>query len=367
MRYAVVLVFSIAMLLAGALAHAQEGSNAGSFASLPDKLELTFPTDFGSHDAYRTEWWYVTGWLDDHGHPIGFQLTFFRTRLLVDPANTSTFAPRQLLFAHAALSDPREGKILFAERSARAGFDLAFARSGDTDVGIMDWSLKRDAQDGRLSVRMQDSRFALDLSLASEQPPLLEGDHGLSTKGPSSHDASAYYSVPQLLVSGTVVKGKKRFAVTGHAWLDHEWSSNYLDADAKGWDWVGANLADGGALMAFRMRKLDGSTLFSAATRRSADGQIVRFAQGQIDFAAKRLWRSASTGISYPIEQELRLGDSHFIVSPLMNEQEINAKGSTGTVYWEGAVTLFDAQNPARPLGQGYLELTGYGERLRLQ
>jgi predicted secreted hydrolase len=109
------------------------------------------------------------------------------------------------------------------------------------------------------------------------------------------------------------------------------------------------------------------TTNFSAATRRSADGQIVRFAQGQIDFAAKRLWRSPSTGISYPIEQELRLGNSHFIVSPLMNEQEINAKGSTGTVYWEGAVTLFDAQNPATPLGQGYLELTGYGERLRLQ
>ena len=36
---------------------------------------------------------------------------------------------------------------------------------------------------------------------------------------------------------------------------------------------------------------------------------------------------------------------------------------STGTIYWEGAVRAFDERGQA--IGRGYLELTGYGERLR--
>ena len=40
-----------------------------------------------------------------------------------------------------------------------------------------------------------------------------------------------------------------------------------------------------------------------------------------------------------------------------------DARGSTGTLYWEGAVRAFDERGQA--IGRGYLELTGYGERLR--
>lgn len=73
---------------------------------------LVFPQDFGAHPDFRTEWWYLTGWLGDRAKPLGFQLTFFRTRTDVDPANPSAFAAHQLVIAHAAIADPARGSLL---------------------------------------------------------------------------------------------------------------------------------------------------------------------------------------------------------------------------------------------------------------
>ncbi len=103
-------------------------------------------------------------------------------------------------------------------------------------------------------------------------PPLLQGDRGFSRKGPSAASASYYYSLPHLTVSGEITVDGRRRTVTGEAWFDHEWSSDVMDEQARGWDWMGVNLDDGGALMAFRMRGADGSARWAAATLRSADG-----------------------------------------------------------------------------------------------
>ena len=66
--------------------------------------KLVFPRDHGAHPEFRVEWWYVTGWLDE---PYGFQITFFRARPEEESDNPSSFNPKQILFAHAALSDPK--------------------------------------------------------------------------------------------------------------------------------------------------------------------------------------------------------------------------------------------------------------------
>jgi predicted secreted hydrolase len=47
-----------------------------------------------------------------------------------------------------------------------------------------------------------------------------------------------------------------------------------------------------------------------------------------------------------------------------MDDQENDTRLSTGAIYWEGAVTVSEANKPA---GRGYLELTGYGEKLKLR
>ena len=322
---------------------------------------ITFPEDEGSHPAFRTEWWYVTGWLRDReNRPLGFQVTFFRSRTGIGEENPSAFAPTQLLFAHAAISDPRRGALLRVERTARAGFGLAEAAQGKLDVRIDDWSLRR--QDDTYRARIAADEFAFDLEFSSRQAPLLQGSNGFSRKGPNPRSASYYYSLPQLRARGSLSIDEQEYAVDGVAWFDHEWSSTIMDEEAAGWDWAGLSLDDGGAVMAFQMRNRDGGEHWAAATWRSADSkqeEAVSFAPDEIEWLALRRWRSPRTGIEYPIEWQVRIGERTLTLRPLMDDQENDARGSTGTVYWEGAVRAFDESDQA--IGRGYLELTGYG------
>ncbi len=226
---------------------------------------LTFPVDEGSHPEFRIEWWYITGWLeDDSGQSRGFQITFFRNRPGLDEGNPSRFAARQLLFAHAAVSDPAVGHLLHDERAARAGFGLAEAAAGKVDVVIEDWSLQQDGEHYRIVVPGKDFDLALDL--VATQAPLLQGEGGFSQKGPDPASASHYYSLPNLSVTGSVTVSGRKQQVRGSAWFDHEWSSTLLDDAAQGWDWLGINMNDGGALMAFRMRDSEGGQHWAGGT-----------------------------------------------------------------------------------------------------
>ncbi len=323
---------------------------------------LEFPRDHGAHPAYRTEWWYVTGWLEgDGGRPLGFQVTFFRNRPRVAEASPSAFAPRQFLFAHAAIADPRDGALRHDERAARAGFGLAEAREGDTDVWIDDWSLRAVA--GGYAARIPARSFELALDFAATQPILLQGEAGYSRKGPLATQASYYYSRPHLAVAGAVARGARRERVTGGAWLDHEWSSEVMAPEATGWDWVGLNLSDGGALMAFRMRARGGGEVWAAGTLRTPDGRVRTFAPDEVRFEALRTWRSPRTAVEYPVALRVRTGDYIVELEPLFDDQELDSRSSTGTIYWEGAVR---AKADGRVVGAGYLELTGYWRPLRL-
>lgn len=351
-----------------------------SYPAVVPGYRIEFPRDEGSHPEFRTEWWYVTGWLEDEsGAPRGFQVTFFRTRPGIDEDNPSRFAAKQVLFAHAALSDPPTAKLLRSERAARAGFGLATATQGSLDVSIDDWSLRTSSRQNsekrapspgtlyRASVNAEG--FALELDLQATQPPLLQGNQGFSRKGPDPLAASYYYSLPQLQTTGRIVIGKREYKVHGVAWLDHEWSTLYMDEQAQGWDWLGANLDDGGALMVFRMRAPDGRQRWAAATWASGNtpGQnrsVRTFSPADVQWSGLRRWRSSRTGIEYPVEWRIRVGERTIRLQPLMDDQENDTRGSTGTIYWEGAVRAFDEHD--RPLGRGYLELTGYGKRVSL-
>ena len=337
-------------------------AQAPGYSAVRPGLVLKFPSDHGAHPGFRTEWWYVTGWLKtESGEDLGFQVTFFRSRPPGASDNPSAFAPRQILFAHAAISDPAVGKLMHGQRIARAGFGLAEAQVGDTDLVIDDWRLRRGA-DGRFATKAAGEGFTLDLTFAPTQPVLLQGEAGFSRKGPLASQASYYYSLPQLKASGTVRRGGKAVKVTGTAWLDREWSSTLLDPSAVGWDWVGLNLDDGGALMAFQVRDAAGKALWSGGSLRGADGRTVRFAPSQVRFTTQRTWRSPRTGAVYPIERTLTLqtagGSRRWTLKPLFDDQELDSRASGGPVYWEGAVRSQD--------GRGYLELTGYVSPMKL-
>jgi predicted secreted hydrolase len=322
---------------------------------------FVFPRDHGAHPAYRTEWWYVTGTLHrPDGRPLGFQVTFFRTRPGVDTGN-SRFAPGQILFAHAALSDPALGRLLHGERAARAGFGLAGAKVGDADVTLRDWHLRR-LPDGRFEARVATLDFALSLRFRPTQAVLPEGEGGYSRKGPRPEQASYYYSLPHLAVSGRVRRGDAETAVVGEAWMDREWSSDYLAPEAAGWDWTGLDLDDGGALMAFRVRRRDGRTLWAGGSLRRADGRVTVFRPDDLRLQTLASWRSPRTGAIYPVAQSLTVrlpeGVRRWTLRPLFPDQELDGRAGGLPVYWEGAVKTEG--------GAGYLELTGYAAPLTM-
>ena len=294
------------------------GAGAANALALPARA-LQFPRDHGSHPDLHTEWWYLTGHVQAEGRLWGFQVTFFRSRVDATQGMQSAFAARQLLFAHAALTDIQGQRLHHDQRIARAGFGVAQASESDTAVKLRDWSLARTAlPDGtqraapgsagqspitsgsRYLARVEGDGFGLDLRCDTAQPPLLQGRQGLSRKGPEAAQASYYYSQPQLAVSGAIVLNGRRMAIessttdngTNRAWLDHEWSDALMHPDAVGWDWIGMNLYDGSALTAFRLRRADGSTLWTGGSFRPVRQETQVFANNTVVFAAERHWSS---------------------------------------------------------------------------
>jgi predicted secreted hydrolase len=367
-------VRSLAMLsrrvVLAALCAGRAGVGTAADADAPPgaAVPVRLPADFGAHPASGIEWWYITGALESAARLWGFQITFFRARTDLAAGNPSRFAARQLLFAHAAVSDLEARRLRHDQRIARSGFGIAEAAEGDTALVLDGWRLGRSDVAGRSRYRTHassdDGGFAFDLALDATQPVLLQGAEGVSRKGPQPTSVSRYYSEPQLAVAGTLALDGRTTAVAGRAWLDHEWSDAYLQADAVGWDWIGMNLDDGAALMAFRIRRKDGSTLWAGGSFRAAGGATRDFAADEVSFVAGRTWTSPASGARYPVEWQVATPAGRFLVRALLDAQELDSRASTGAIYWEGLSLLADAAG--RRVGRGYLEMTGYAARLVL-
>jgi predicted secreted hydrolase len=336
---------------------------------------IVLPRDHGAHLDARTEWWYATGWLGPPEAPShGFQVTFFRSRTGHAQQLPGRLAPRQLLFAHAALTDLGQGRHHHDQRIVRwngdldhtSGPRLAGAASTDTHVWIGPWLLRREGDRIRSQIASATASpsWSLALELQPTQPLLLQGDDGFSRKGPEERHASHYYSQPQLAAAARISLAGRRIDATGRAWLDHEWSDEVLAADAVGWDWIGFNLFDGSALTAFQLRRADGSALWAGGSHRRAADQARNFQPRELQWTPGRRWRSPSTGASYPVQWRLDTPVGAFTVRALLDPQELDGRQGTGTVYWEGLSELLDGAQ--RRVGLGYLEMTGYSGTLRL-
>src|SRR3954471_541220 len=107
---------------------------------------LVFPADHGAHPDLRTEWWYITGQAQSGARTFGFQVTFFRARVDATQGMQSRFAAKQLLFAHAAVTDVQGKKLWHDQRIARAGFGIAEASDKDAQLTLRDWSLNREGE-----------------------------------------------------------------------------------------------------------------------------------------------------------------------------------------------------------------------------
>ena len=347
--------------------------NKGKLVSSKD--ELTFPRDFGAHLLYGIEWWYVTGWLNDRvDEELAFQLTFFRRKTFIGENNISRFSPKHLIFAHATIISKRLGVLKSAQRAGRLGSGLVMCSSLDTDIQFEDWFMKRDLTSDSYKIGVQGNDFSFRLRLqpqAKLKNLILRGKNGLSRKGPDDKQASWYYSRPNIVTNGKVVVNKKTLHMQGLSWLDHEWSSEFLHPEAIGWDWIGVNLADGGSLMAFKIRRADESIIWSDFSMLDAKGdnhplinknKLENIAQ-TVRWMTLGEWSSPVSFAKYPIFQKILFGDNVLKITPFINNQEIDARRTTGGFYWEGAVEL---DINGKFFGKGFLELTGYSSPLLL-
>ncbi|GFO69569.1 carotenoid 1,2-hydratase [Geomonas limicola] len=336
------------------------GVPQAGFARAVVPRPFRFPADHGPHPEYKTEWWYFTGTLADKtGRRFGYQLTFFRMALAPqEPPRTSRWATNQAFMAHFALTDVAGRHFYSAERFSRAALGLAGAEAVPFQVSLEDWSARETGvTPWSLRLRAADGSGALDLELASAKPVVLNGERGLSRKGPEPGNASYYYSIPRLDTRGTLSVGGERYQVTGTSWLDREWSTSALSGDQAGWDWFALHLDDGRDLMYYQLRKKDGSAdPFSAGTLVAADGSATRLSRDQVRLVPNGWWSSPHGAARYPAGWRLRVPGEGIDVQvvPWLADQEL----LTSFRYWEGAVAVKGAGGVER--GSGYLEMTGY-------
>lgn len=332
------------------------------YARVTGPRPLVFPQDHAAHPDYRHEWWYVTGQLQTaRGRWFGFQATFFRFALSPTSApSASAWRSRQALLAHFALTDIDGQRFSGRERRARASHGLAAAAEDQPAVWINDWALRQHAPDDAWELSLAAGESALNLRLVPPGDPVLQGDRGYSRKSAAPGNASHYYSQPRLASSGSLRLAGETHAVTGLAWLDHEWGTSALGDQQQGWDWFALHFDDGRSLSFYRLRQRDGRTdPHSRGVLVAPDGQAQGLNADAVTMTPLRWWTSPRSGARYPLRWRVELPAQQlaFELDALVDAQE----WSGDLKYWEGAVASRRGTGTDSLTGRGYLELTGYG------
>jgi predicted secreted hydrolase len=342
---------------------------AGPFETAAPGYKYEFPRDHFNHPQFQTEWWYYTGNLKAaDGHRFGFELTFFRQGVGRKPGNVSSWAVRDLYFAHLALSDLDGGEFYHTERFNRAGPGLAGASPELMRVWNGNWQVQWTGSKQVLSA--QEDRFSLRLGMESAKLLVVHGEGGISQKSAGEGHASHYISFTRLMTSGSIELDGKSFEVAGTAWMDHEFFTNSLGTDEAGWDWLSLQLEDHTEVMLYRLRHKDGSVdPYSSGTYVDRDGKTthLRLVDFQMTPEAE-VWRSPVSEATYPVAWAVvipKLGLTLEVQTPLKS-QELTGKTKRSPSYWEGAIEIRGTRNGGAIRGAGYLEMTGYDQPLAM-
>lgn len=361
------------LLVLGFAVTAGADPSSPTFQSATAGYRYNFPKDHGSHPSYRTEWWYYTGHLESKtGRSFGFELTFFRRGVPPEDIKTlpSKWSIKHIYLAHFAVTDITGKQFHFSEKLSREGLGKAGADESRLRVWIDDWRAEASTDpSGNHTLVARDQTHALALILEPAKPPVAHGSDGISRKGGGNGQASHYYSFTRLKTIGSLTINGEQFEVSGFSWMDHEFGSSDLGADQVGWDWFSIQLEDNTELMLYRMRRKDGSSdLASSGTIVSTDGRTRHLEVTDFEIESTATWTSSESKAAYPSRWQLRFPALDLVldVTPLFADQELRTSRSTKVSYWEGAVVVTGTKQ-GRPIkGQGYVELTGYAERLKM-
>lgn len=363
------------------------GQDADGFQHATPNQPIRFPQDHAAHPDYRIEWWYLTANLEDaDGEPLGLQWTLFRQALMPPSERPSPtpWAADQLWMTHMAISQGEQHQV--AERFGRSHSQATLEQPHDAQAGVIaspfnawldDWQLKANENVdnpnfNHLTLTAYSgedaSRFGYTLELTAEGPLVFHGEEGFSQKA-ANGQGSMYYSQPFWQIEGDVTLNGETKTVSGRGWLDREWSSQLLDARQSGWDWFSIHFEDGHKLMAFQLRgggddsgdessgdaDTDQVADYRSGTWISPQGDATPIATDDITLTP--LATSAVAGRDVPTQWRLEIASLELDIN--IEAPQANRWMDTSVPYWEGEVLVNDRAS-GDPLGEGYLEMTGY-------
>ncbi|MEW6125745.1 MAG: lipocalin-like domain-containing protein [Acidobacteriota bacterium] len=337
--------------------------NADGWREASSNYNYSFPRDHASHSDYKIEWWYYTGNLESKtGRRFGYQLTFFRSGVVMQTANPSRWAVRDLYMTHFCISDIENQKFYSFERLNRAGVGWAGADTNSYRVWNEDWQARLDGNTHVLDAERENYKLALQLT--PEKTEIIHGENAISQKGAQVGNASHYVSLTRMRTTGTITVDGETFDLTGLSWMDHEFGTSFLEENQIGWDWFSIQLDDRRELMLFQIRRKDGSIdQHSSGTLIDADGRATRIAFGEFTLKPTGTnWSSQVSQATYPTEWLIEIPklELRLTVRAAFGNQELQTTESTGVTYWEGSVSIEGTSRAQVVGGRGYLEMTGY-------
>ncbi len=110
------------------------------------------------------------------------------------------------------------------------------------------------------------------------------------------------------------------------------------------------------------IRAAGGASDFSSGTFVDKDGNSTYLTHEDFVIIPSGYWKSPNTGATYPSGWKLKVAklDLELTVTPVIKEQELDTRGTTMIVYWEGACEVSGRAGEAEVQGQAYVELVGY-------
>ncbi|MEJ7653244.1 MAG: lipocalin family protein [Chloroflexia bacterium] len=164
-----------------------------------------------------------------------------------------------------------------------------------------------------------------------------------------------------MTVIGEITDHGKKLPATGQAWMDHQWG-DFISVAGGGWDWFSAQLEDGSDVTISIVRNRENRTVLAYGTYVEPDGTAVHLSSDEFVVTSTAQWKSPHTDATYPARWNVRLPKRNLdlTLTPVVADQELDTRASTGVAYWEGAVEVVGDQSGRLMRGRGYVELTGY-------
>lgn len=358
------------------------------FPQPPSRWPFEFPADHGAHDAYRTEWWYLSGTLsraDDDEPTLGVQWLLMRIALRaeartnpqteagspdVEPIEArsaepaSAWSTSQIYAGLFSISPPAGKGLLTDGKLARGALGLAGATASPTRVWIESWRLAEiDENAGRardapgLALHVETKGVALDLELHDSKPTITARDVG----GPGGAQAAPFqfYVQPRLRARGTLLAGGGPIDVDGVFSLEHAWGELPLPGGPVGNDRFSLYLDDDTELILVRTHRVRAGGERTASTTgllNDPQGSAVPLADDDVTLEPIDHWTSPRTGTRYPIRWSLEIPGRGLAatLTPIEPDQE----GEAWLPFWAGPVRIDGTTR-----GSGFVQLNGYAER----